>query len=103
MEQFKHEIIAEFDHQITLQTEGFQHGLAVMAEGHQMLSEKLERIVKIHVEMLPEGFYLATSDDIQGLAQGRTVTETLEIGRDVARWLLDAQKERKGNIPSKRR
>lgn len=44
LEQFKHEIIAEFDHQITLQTEGFQHGLNVVAEGHQMLSEKLERV-----------------------------------------------------------
>ena len=56
----------------------------------------MERIVKIHIEKLPEGFYLATSDDIQGLvAQGRTVTETLEIARDVARRLLEAQKERK--------
>jgi predicted RNase H-like HicB family nuclease len=59
----------------------------------------MERIVKIHVEKLPEGFYLATSDDIQGLvAQGRTVAETLEIARDVARRLLEAQKERKGSM-----
>jgi len=59
----------------------------------------MERIVKIHIEKLPEGFYLATSDDIQGLvAQGRTVTETLEIARDVARRLLEAQKERKVNM-----
>jgi predicted RNase H-like HicB family nuclease len=59
----------------------------------------MERIVKIHIEKLPEGFYLATSDDIQGLvAQGRTVAETLEIARDVARRLLEAQKERKGSM-----
>ena len=59
----------------------------------------MERIVKIHIAKLPEGFYLATSDDIQGLvAQGRTVTETLEIARDVARRLLEAQKERKVNM-----
>ena len=59
----------------------------------------MERIIKIHVEKLPEGFYLATSDDIQGLvAQGRTVTETLEIARDVARRLLEAKKERKGSM-----
>ena len=52
----------------------------------------MERIVKVHVERLPEGYYLATSDDVQGLvAQGRTVTETLEIARDVARKLLEAQ------------
>jgi len=51
-----------------------------------------ERIVKIHITKLPEGVYLATSDDVQGLvAQGRTVAETLEIARDVARKLLEAQ------------
>lgn len=56
----------------------------------------MERMIQIHVEKLPEGMYLATSDDIQGLvAQGRTVNETLEIARDVARRLLEAQAERK--------
>ena len=55
----------------------------------------MERIINIHVERLPEGFYLATSDEIQGLiAQGRTVAETMEIARDVARRLLEAQQER---------
>ena len=62
----------------------------------------MERIVKIHVEKLPEGIYLATSDEIQGLvAQGRTVAETMEIARDVARRLLEAQKERKGSLKSR--
>jgi predicted RNase H-like HicB family nuclease len=51
----------------------------------------MEKIINIHIEKLPEGFYLSTSDDIQGLvAQGRTVTEALEIARDVARKLLEA-------------
>jgi predicted RNase H-like HicB family nuclease len=49
----------------------------------------------LHVERLPEGGYLATSEAIQGLvAQGRTVAETLEIARDIARRLLEAQQER---------
>lgn len=53
----------------------------------------MERVIRIHVEKLPEGFYLATTDDIQGLvAQGRTVAEALEIARDVARKLLEEQK-----------
>lgn len=53
----------------------------------------MEKIVNIHIEKLPEGFYLATSDDIQGLvAQGRTVSETLEIARDVARKLMEEKK-----------
>ena len=51
----------------------------------------MEKIINIHIEKLPEGFYLATSDDIQGLvAQGRTATEALEIACDVARKLLEA-------------
>jgi predicted RNase H-like HicB family nuclease len=57
-----------------------------------------EQIVNLHVEKLPEGVYLATSDDVPGLvAQGRTITETLEIARDVARKLLEARSERSGS------
>lgn len=52
----------------------------------------MEKLLNIHIEKLPEGVYLATSDELQGLvAQGRTVAETLEIARDVARKLLEAQ------------
>jgi len=55
----------------------------------------MERLIKVHIEKLPEGVYLATSDDLQGLvAQGRTMSETLEIARDVARRLIEAQDER---------
>lgn len=55
----------------------------------------MEQIANLHIEKLPEGVYLATSDDIPGLiAQGRTITETIEIARDVAKKLLEAQTER---------
>ena len=58
----------------------------------------MERIVKIHVEKLPEGLYLATSDEIQGLvAQGRTVAETMEIARDV--WVEINKIEEEGKMP----
>jgi len=54
----------------------------------------MERSIMIHIEKLPEGVYLATSDSLQGLvAQGRTVAETLEIARDVARKLIEAQSD----------
>lgn len=57
----------------------------------------MEQIVNLHIEKLPEGMYLATTEDIPGLvAQGRTITETLEIARDVAKKLLEAQAERQG-------
>ncbi len=59
----------------------------------------MERIAKIHIEKLPEGVYLATSDDVPGLvAQGRTIAETLEIARDVAKKLLEAQGSGQGSV-----
>ena len=58
----------------------------------------MEGTIQIHIEKLPEGIYLATSDDIQGLvAQGRTITETLEIARDVVKKLLEAQSDNGSN------
>ena len=60
----------------------------------------MERIAKLHIEKLPEGAYLATSEDIPGLvAQGRTIAETLEIARDVARKLMEARAEREDPLP----
>lgn len=52
----------------------------------------MEHMIQLHIEKLPEGVYLATSDEVQGLvAQGRTIQETIEIARDVARKLIEAQ------------
>ncbi len=62
----------------------------------------MEQIVNLHIEKLPEGVYLATPNEVAGLvAQGRTITETLEIARDVAMKLLEAQAERANppNLP----
>jgi predicted RNase H-like HicB family nuclease len=54
----------------------------------------MERVVNLHIEKLPEGMYLATSDSIPGLvAQGRTISETLEIAKDVAKKLIEAHDE----------
>ena len=58
----------------------------------------MEKKINIHIEKLPEGLYLATSDNLQGLvAQGRTISETLEIARDIAKKLLEAQSIEKIN------
>lgn len=52
----------------------------------------MEHMIQLHIEKLPEGLYLATSDDVQGLiAQGRTLQETIEIARDVAKKLIESQ------------
>ncbi len=66
----------------------------LMAASTMTRAANLEHVVRLHIEKLPEGFYLATSDDVQGLvAQGRTINETIEIARDVARRLIEAQSD----------
>ena len=53
---------------------------------------EMERFVNLDIEKLPEGYYLATTDNIQGLVgQGRTIKEAIEIAKDVAEKLLEAQ------------
>ena len=59
----------------------------------------MELAICIQIEELPEGVYLATSEELPGLvAHGRTVAETLDIARDVARKLIEARREREGEI-----
>ena len=54
----------------------------------------MERLLNLHIEKLPDGFYLATSNSVQGLvAQGRTIAETIEIAKDVAKKLIEAQED----------
>jgi predicted RNase H-like HicB family nuclease len=58
-----------------------------------------DRIIRLNVAHLPEGVYLATTDDVQGLvAQGQTISETIEIAHDVARSLIE-YKARLDNPP----
>ncbi len=53
-----------------------------------------EYTINLKIEELPEGQFLATSDDLPGLiAQGRTVTETLEIAQDVAKKIIESCRE----------
>ncbi len=60
----------------------------------------MEISLRVHVEALPEGVYLATSEELPGLvAQGRTITEALELARDVAKKLIEARREREGVLP----
>ncbi len=61
----------------------------------------MELILNIHLERLPEGVFLATSDDLPDLlAQGETVEETLEIAQDVARKLIESYREWGDELPA---
>ena len=63
----------------------------------------MEHIVRLHIELLPEGMYLATSDDVQGLiAQGRTIDEAVEMARDVATKLIESQQGAAQSLPRAR-
>ena len=69
------------------QTHTWQRRTTITAR-QQNSAITMERIVSLQIEKLPEGFYLATSDDVPGLVvQASTIIETLEIARDVANKL----------------
>lgn len=59
-----------------------------------------EIFIRVQLEQLENGAYLATSDDVPGLvAQGRTVAETLEIAQDVTRKLIESYIEHGDELP----
>jgi len=59
-----------------------------------------EALIRLDVQRLPEGGWLATSEDVPGLvAQGRTIAETLEIAQDVARRLVESYIEHGDPLP----
>ncbi|MBI3813694.1 MAG: type II toxin-antitoxin system HicB family antitoxin [Nitrospinae bacterium] len=60
-----------------------------------------EICLKLQVDALEEGGYVATSPDLPGLvAQGRTLAETIEIAHDVARKLIESYEEHGDPLPS---
>ena len=60
-----------------------------------------EYAINLKIQELPEGQFLATSDDLPGLiAQGRTVAETLEIAQDVAKEIIESYIEHNAPLPS---
>ena len=59
-----------------------------------------EVFLKLHIEELDEGGYVATSPMLPGLvAQGRTVAETVDIAHDVARKLIESCQEHGDPLP----
>ena len=63
-----------------------------------------EYTLRLSIELLPDGQFLATCSDLPGLvAQGRTVAETVDIARDVARKLIDSYRDHGDELPAKLR
>jgi predicted RNase H-like HicB family nuclease len=59
-----------------------------------------KKSIHLHLEPLEEGGYVATSPDVPGLvAQGRDVTETVEIAQGLARKIVESCIEHGEPIP----
>jgi predicted RNase H-like HicB family nuclease len=57
--------------------------------------------LRLHVEQLEDGSFLATSEELSGLvAQGRTVQEAVEIAQDVARRLIESCRDHGDPVPT---
>jgi predicted RNase H-like HicB family nuclease len=59
-----------------------------------------EAAIRLHVEPLEEGGFVATSPDVPGLvAEGRSVVEAVEIAQDVARKIAESCREHGDPLP----
>ncbi len=59
-----------------------------------------EATIRLHIEPLDEGGYLATSPDVPGLvAEGRSITESAEIAQGLARKIAESCIEHGDPLP----
>ena len=59
----------------------------------------MERIIRLRIEKQPEGVYLVTSEDVQGLVtEAPSLHEAIEWGRENARILLELQGRRDAGV-----
>ena len=59
-----------------------------------------EVAIRLQIERLEEGVYLATSTDVPGLvAEGRTIAEAIEIAQDLTRRMVEIWLEHGDPLP----
>ena len=59
-----------------------------------------EVAIRLHLELLDEGGYVATSPDVPGLvAEGRSITEAVEIAQGLARKIAESCIEHGDPLP----
>ena len=57
--------------------------------------------LRLHVEQVEDGSFLATSEELSGLVtQGRTVQETVEIAQHVAKRLIESYRDHGDPVPA---
>jgi predicted RNase H-like HicB family nuclease len=78
-----------------------------MAEKHKVRSKRQERIaevdeaaIRLHIEPLAEGGYVATSRYVPGLvSEGRSITEAVEIAQGLTRKIVESCIENGDPLP----
>lgn len=59
-----------------------------------------EVAIRLHIEPLEEGGYLATSPDVEGLvAEGRSISEAMEIAQGLVRKIVESCIEHGDPVP----
>ena len=62
-----------------------------------LIKLKIEKFIELEKE-----YFIATSDDLEGLvAEGKTIEEVIEIAQDVAKVLLELEKETNSKVDIK--
>jgi len=60
-----------------------------------------EAAIRVRVESLKGGRYLGTSPDVPGLvAEGRSLSETIEIAQSLARKIVESCREHGDQLPA---
>ncbi len=64
------------------------------------VAEVDEAAIRLHIEPLEEGGYVATSPDVPGLvAEGRSITEAVEIAQGLTRKIVESCLEHGDPLP----
>jgi antitoxin HicB len=74
------------------------HGLPGTVAGKDQSMEEVA--IRLHIEPLEEGGYVATSPDVPGLvAEGRSIVEAAEIAQRLARAIVESCLEHGDPVP----
>jgi len=72
----------------------------VISRRPQRNGERNETTIRLQIEALAEGGYVATSPDVPGLvAEGRSVTEAVEIAQGLTRKIIESCLEHGDPLP----
>jgi len=73
---------------------------AARKERRERIAEVDEAAIRLHIEVLDDGGYLATSADVPGLvAEGRSITEAVEIAQGLACKIAESSPEHGDPLP----